>query len=74
MDWTKIVWRVLCGLATMSGFMALCGLLPTSPVLLTLSVAPGLLVTLILVCAQSESHTRSATSSASLIERCADES
>lgn len=72
MDWSLVVWRVLCALAAVSGLMVTFGLLPTSPVLLTLLVVPGLLVTVILVCSWFESDTPSSISAASSTEDCAD--
>ncbi|MEV8337002.1 hypothetical protein [Leucobacter sp. NPDC077196] len=72
MDWSLVAWRTLLALLALSGLMAVSSLLPTSPVFLTLSVAPGLLVTVILVCSSFESDTPSSTSSGSSTEGSAD--
>ncbi len=46
--WTTAVWRLLCLLTLISGLAALLGLLESAqPLLLGLSVAPGLLVMLL---------------------------
>lgn len=58
MDWTTVVWRLLCLLAIMSGLAALTGLLPR--VWLAIAAVPGLLVMLLLAVAWwHDSHTSS---------------
>lgn len=52
MDWTTVVWRCLCGLVIMSGFVAVTGLWEALPgVVRGLMMIPGLLVMLVLAVA-----------------------
>lgn len=62
MDWTTLVWRLLCLLVLMSG-LALCtpvwSILPTA--IQAIGIGSALLVTLLIVVASFESSTGSST-------------
>lgn len=48
MDWTLIVWRILCGIVALTGLAAVTGVLwSLPPFWLGVALMPGLLVTLL---------------------------
>lgn len=64
MDWSRLVWRILCGLTVLGGVVAftpIFSLLP--PLVQAVVVLPGLLVTLLTVVASFVPSTPSSTPS-----------
>lgn len=52
MDWTTLIWRILCALTLTSGLIAILGLLDSlPPMMLAAVLAPGAVVILLLIVA-----------------------